>query len=653
MEDISAALGSLIYESKSSPAKRGRKPLNGTSMTQKQRHDKLRDPIRKDRKRCIAVLDMETDPFDERTQQPVFPFVCELYSDQFGSIVIWEEDIDRFVIKVVAAIEALPDQYTIYAHNGGKFDFLFLISKIKGEVRFKGRAIMAAKIGNHELRDSLHILPEKLAAWKKDTFDYSKMKREVRYKHKTEILAYLHSDCVYLFDIVKSFIAEFGLKLSIGQAAFSELKKSYKVQHLSESSDEFLRRYFFGGRVECLVGRGLFQTDARHRPYRLYDVNSMYPSVMAHFHHPVGNEYHWRRGDIGPDTCFLDIRCRSNGALVARGASDPLLADVCYDEGRYFTSIWEYNVSLQYDLLEDVEILGVVDFKERTDFSKFIVPLYERRQIGKAAMARLKADALEETTDFEELKKQDLFLKYLLNNAYGKFAQNPRRFREYYYTEAGEAPPQKWMQFLEELSDDDRHRFAFPCERTEDFHVWARPSPGRRYNNVATAASITGAARAVLLEAIQNAVEPVYCDTDSLICRELLNCDIHKSRLGAWDLEATFDRVIIAGKKLYACEVSGYPDHVEKRLKTRSKGALLRSEPVDKHKLDADWTEANARTWRSFETLLDNAIIENLNRAPTISKSGGQHYMKRRIRATAPLRKAPLISARRMISNGS
>lgn len=633
MKDLGEYLAPLVTQS---GAKRGPKFRNGVrAATQKERDDKRRAPKREERKRCIAILDMETDPFNDTTKEAIFPFVCELYSDQFGSIVIWEEDQERFVTKVVAAIEALPDAYTIYAHNGGKFDFLFLVSKIKGEVKFKGRAIMSAHIGNHELRDSLHILPEKLAAWKKDTFDYSKMKKEKRHKHRQEILDYLHSDCVYLFDIVKSFVKEFGLKLSIGQAAFSELKKSYKVQHISEQSDDFLRRYFFGGRVECLAGRGLFETGARNDNYKLFDVNSMYPSVMANYRHPLGNEYQWRRGDPGPNTCFIDIRCRANGAFVARSKDDPLLSDVCFGEGRFYTTIWEYEVATKYGLLENVEIVGCVDFLQRTDFREFIVPMYERRQIVKASMAQLKAAGKEETTDFEEFKKQDLFLKYLLNNAYGKFAQNPRNFKEYYYTEAGEAPPRDWMEFLDELSEADRHKFSRPVERTDDFHVWARPSPGRRYNNVATAASITGAARAVLLEAIQNADDPIYCDTDSLICKNLSGVEIHKSKLGAWDLEAEFDRVIIAGKKTYACEVRGYPDGHDKRVKVRAKGG-------------------SGLKWPDFERMLDDAVIDNINKAPTITKAGHQHYMTRRIRATAPKQVSPIVTRKRsLMANGA
>jgi hypothetical protein len=639
LKDLSGAFAVLQIEIPEPKATRiGRPPRNKVkAMTNAECLQRSRAGKRANRLQHIAVLDFETDPFDKKLKDEILPFVCELYSDQFGSIVIWDENFDSFILKVVTAIEGLPDAYTIYAHNGGKFDYLFLVRHLRGEVKFKGRAIMSCRIGNHELRDSLHILPEKLAAWKKDNFDYSKMKRCNRAKFRSEILDYLHSDCIYLFDIIKSFIGEFGLKISIGQAAFSELKKSYKVENVSEASDEFLRRYFFGGRVECIGGRGLFDSASGRGDFKLHDVNSMYPYVMANFLHPISNEYNWRRGSISDDTVFVDVECVNHGAFVSRAKDNDLDAAPEFARGRYYVTKWEFDVAIKYGLIEDVNIIGVVDNFKRSNFAKFIVPMYERRQQVKKAQDVLFKAGKEMSRDFEELQKQNLFLKYLLNNAYGKFAQNPRNFREYYYTDAGEMPPADWMEFLKEADEDIRHKFGMPVERSDDFSIWAKPSPGRRFNNVGTAASITGAARAVLLEAIQHARDPIYCDTDSLICRDLPGLDIDVSKLGAWKLEQTFDRVIIAGRKLYACEVQGYPDGHEKRLKVRSKGADLIERPADP--LEKNWSIYNRETWNKFERMLDDEIIETLNKAPTLYKDGSQQYMKRRIRATAPLRR--------------
>jgi DNA polymerase type B, organellar and viral len=628
----------------------GRKIRGERAFTEREKGQRKYARTKESRLRCLAVLDMETDPFDDKEHTEIRPFACEIYSDQFGSIVIWEECFETFVEKVYSAIESLPDKYTIYAHNGGKFDFMFLVRKLRGIVRFKGRAIMSAKIGNHELRDSLHILPEKLSAWKKDKFDYSKMARGNRRKFRDEILTYLHSDCVYLFDFIKRFTKEFGLKISIGQAAFSELKKHYKVAGIKETMDEALRPYYFGGRVECIAGRGIFESKAWQKPYRLYDTNSMYPYVMARFPHPVSGNYVWHRGDPGPNTFFIDVSCRSHGAFLLRGAAEEFDIQDC--TGRFFTTIYEYNMARKYNLIENVQINWCIDNSDKSDFSKFIVPMYDRRQQTKAIMKRLKDHGNETSGEFEEIKKEDIFLKYLMNNSYGKFSQNPRRYKEFFYSDHAVKPPDNWFDFLRGASNDIVHEYSMPVERTELFDVWARPSPGRRYNNVGTAASITGAARAVLMEAKENALDPIYCDTDSLICRELSGVEIDATKLGAWDLEETFDEVIICGKKTYCCKIAGVSDGLEKRLKVRSKGADLRVKPLSADPTAGEWEKANAATWARYLDIFDGQIIATINAAPTMSKTGHQHYMTRRIRATAPLRQRRYHGSRRLQNTG-
>ena len=622
--------------------KRGPKPPGGVPVTSTERSRKSRAPKNAARLRDIAVLDLETDPFDNAARSPVFPFVAELYSDQFGSIVIWDDDHESLMLKVAREIEVLPGSFTIYAHNGGKFDFMFLVRHLRGVVKFKGRAIMAAKLGNHELRDSLHLLPERLAAWKKEHFDYSKMRKNRRHKYRQEILKYLHSDCIYLFSMVRRFIDEFGLKISIGQAATAELRKHYKLAHIKPTMDAALRPYFFGGRVECISGRGIFDAKPWQKPFKLYDVNSMYPFVMASFKHPTGAEYLWRRGLPGPDTFFIDLTARNYGALVARGEQGEASAEI--ERGRFKTTIWEYNEAIKNDLLDDIEIHWCIDNRESSDFSKFIVPMYARRQQTKPIMRRLKDAGQENSTEYEETKKEDLLLKYLLNNSWGKQAQNPENFKEYYYTDAGKKPPGEWFDFMLSADDAIKHKYGFPVERCETFEIWCRPSPGRTYNNVGTGASITGAARAVLMHARQVAIDPIYCDTDSLICRDLPGLDLEGSRLGAWDLEETFDEVIITGKKQYACKIAGKDDCAEGRLKVRCKGADLRVVPLtrdgqpDPDATPEQWRAANAATWAKFGAILDGQIIEQINKAPTMTKTGEQHYITRRIRATALLR---------------
>lgn len=608
---------------KDEPASKVGRPTKngGQAISNSEAQNACRVRKRQTRERCIAILDMETDPFDDKLRGQIDPFLAVLYSDEFEPVVIWEENLVRFRQRVVDAIGALPGRYTVYAHNGGKFDFLFLVSKLRGDVKFKGRSLMAAKIGDHELRDSSHIIPERLASFSKDKFDYERNRKANRQHWRKEIIEYCIADCRYTLDIVKSFVKTYGFKLTIGQASMAELRKHYEVKKINEGFDSQLRRFYFGGRVECLQGRGHFKG-----AYKLYDVNSHYPAVMAQFRHPIGdfNDYDLRRGEPDENTVFVDLVCRNRGALIARDAEGFTTAGIEY--GRFKTTIWEYNAAKAYGLIDDVEIIASWDCRARTDFSNFILPLYDNRLKTKDAMRQLKEQGLQTTPAFLDLKKDDIFFKLLLNNSYGKFAMNPRNYREHYLTDPGVRPPGEWFKSLEGLSDDERIEYLAPLFQNTDYAIWSKPSPSFRYNNVGTAASITGAARAVLLAAIQQSQGAIYCDTDSIICEGLSGVAMDKAALGAWDLEDEYSDVIINGKKLYAV--------------WHKKPKILTPEQIaDGHK--SDYTvksKGTARlTWDDMVAMLHGANVVKFNRAPTIDKFSRQRYVSRTIRATAPI----------------
>jgi hypothetical protein len=559
----------------------------------KERNAKKNATRSQSKKSDIAVIDFETDPFDGVAREKIYPFVAEIYSDKFAPIIIWEENFESFVDAVYLAIYNLPRAFTLYAHNGGRFDYLFLIHKLRGKISFKGRGIMRAMIGRHELRDSFHIIPERLANFQKEKFDYQKLTRKNRHSFKDEILSYLHSDCVYLLDIVKAFVERYGKKLSIGQAALAAVKNEYPdIQFIHEKTDEKLRRYFFGGRVECLQGAGEFNGD-----YKLYDVNSMYPFVMAKMRHPIGCDYQTWNAEPDDNTAFLTIECFSKGAFPVRVKNEGLLFP--HEYGVYDITIHEYNAAKKLCLISDVKIKSVVQCNRFTTFEKFVLPLYEKRQNVKEKLRQMRDSGLDKTPEYVDAKKDDIFFKLLLNNAYGKFAQNPRRFAEWFFTDPGDAPDGgEW-------------------EKSEDldlYSIWKRPQSEWRFNNVGTAASITGAARSVLMSALASSKDAVYCDTDSIICRDLTGVDLHPSILGAWDLEREMKTVRIAGKKLY-----GYADADFQSPIAKCKGGAL--------------------TFDQLTLLINGAAVYSEARAPTLTRDGAQSYVDRTIRATVARRK--------------
>jgi DNA polymerase type B, organellar and viral len=611
------------------PDKRGgARRFSPRPMTGAQRQKKYRKVRSDERKRCIAVLDMETDPFDQDTpikelrnkkREPIFPFLAILYSDQFEPIIIWDETYEHFCNRVICAIEALPHRYTIYAHNGGKFDFLFLIHKLRGDVKFKGRGIMCARIGAHELRDSFHIIPERLGAYRKDKFDYSMLQRNRRAANRDTIISYCLADCRYTFEIVKAFVQSFGLKISIGQAAYARIKEFYTIERFSPGWDKYVREWYFGGRVQCLKGAGEFVGD-----YKLIDINSLYPFVMQQFSHPVGgfHDYTIRHGPPSNDTIFLEVSCKNKGAFLYRTETGEVTAT--HTEGTFKTTIWEYEVALKHSLISDVTVHACLDCGVRTDFAKFVGPLYHNRLQTKATLSKLQKAGLENSAEYIDTKKDDIFYKLLLNNGYGKFCQDPTRYKEHHITDPGEHPPLEWFNSIYELPPAEADKWKQPSYENEQFWIWVKPNPGFRYNNVGTGASITGAARAVLLDALQQAIDPIYCDTDSIICKGWRDLHIDKTELGAWDLEDEFSRVLINGKKLYSVW--------HKKAKNRTAEELARG-------LDPYYTIKSkgtaGLTWHDMLDMLNNDVCVAVpNRAPTLKKTGAQNFIVRNIRRT-------------------
>jgi hypothetical protein len=587
-DNLSALLSALVSKPVIVPPTHDERAL--ASKNKKRASDRRANQkrIAKDRaakRKNIAILDMETDPFDNQSPDAINPFLAVLYCEEHGPVVIWQEDREKFDEQVCAAIEALPGKYTIYAHNGGKFDFMFLIHKLRGKVDFKGRGIMTAQIGQHDLRDSYHIIPEKLASMQKQKFDYANLRRDKRHKFKKQIIDYCISDCENLLYYIKKFLDEYGFKISIGAAALAKLSENYKIEKIGEKTDDGLRRFFFGGRVECAQGAGHWKT-----PKRLYDINSAYPNAMARQRHPIGNEYIYRSGAPNENTAFIRLTCNNRGALMARLDSGEVTTRK--PSGEFFTTKWEYDAALELGLISNVEIIECVDCFQFTTFDKFVTPLYEQRAIEKA-----KLDTLEKGSEvWNETNARQMFLKLILNNAYGKTAQNPRKFREYWITDPGERV----------AGDDgswDVDYFA------PDYWIWKRPAPEMRFLNVGTGASITGAVRAKLMLALANAVNPIYCDTDSIICDELKNEELHKTELGAWDIERHISEIIICGKKLYAYR-AGDHEYI------KSKGAA-------------------GLKWDDMRAMLSGAELETVNFGPTLTRQGGSGYIKRRIKMTA------------------
>jgi hypothetical protein len=196
-------------------------------------------------------------------------------------------------------------------------------------------------------------------------------------------------------------------------------------------------------------------------------------------------------------------------------------------------------------------------------------------------------------------KVRDILYKFCLNSSYGKFALNPRKFKQWMMT-IGEVPEPR-------ATADNPKGWSLEVQ-SGDIFIWSRPNPRRGgFYNVATAASITGAARANLWLNINRAVRPIYCDTDSIICQGFKG-ELDETALGGWKLEATGDLAAIAGKKLYAVFNANEP------IKKAAKGVGI--------------------TAQDIVDICGGQEIQFHNPVPTFHLDGSADFVSRRVRMT-------------------
>jgi len=538
--------------------------------------------------RPLAVLDLETDPF--RYGRVPKPFLSGFYD---GSTFISTWDEDRCITRTVELLASRKVPTIIYAHNGGKFDWMYFLEHLsnRSNLRIINGRIVQGYLGIHEIRDSFSIMPFALAKYKKIDIHHEKMEASSRRTHKDEIIDYLRVDCESLYELVTAFWNEFGDALTVGSAGLRELKKFHRFQTGRPDFDERIRsQYYYGGRVQ------VFKSGLIKGPIHVLDVNSMYPHVMSSCLHPIGTAIDVSKY-IKRDTCFVTAEGISHGAFAVR---TKLGIDFPWGSGTFHTTIHEWNAALETGSFLPKRIIKTYGFNDRTCFEQFVSHFYNAK-----VSAKVSGDLIHE-----------LFYKYLLNSTYGKFAQNPANFREYAISHLGEI-----MSPLCECVADECSCFGWQNEGidSQKYMLWSRRTKTLRYYNIATAASITGAARSLLLHGIAKASNVYYCDTDSVFAQSPGKLPLSDTELGSWKVEAIADLAAICGKKLYAL-FDSQRNCVKKAHKgiPSARGNMQGITPAEIKRLASG----------------DSAYVEVCNDVPHFKISGVHGFTKRKVRMT-------------------
>lgn len=434
----------------------------------------------------------------------------------------------------------------IYAHNGANFDYLSLLiylqeadALVDCEYFMADSTGIGVKItirGNIEitLLDSYRLMPASLAKLT-HTFNVDDVKQEVpkecqndyqlfKSKYPHLFWDYLRADCLGLQEVIYKFwqmmYDMFGsvghLPMTLPSLALRVFTKFIDNGIMTPNNPKLkqLERDAYKGGLTLAIKTGTYDS------ITVYDVNSMYPSVMSSEKYPISYVGYWTR-QFDPNVSALWRATFSQSELPY----PPFLFDE--KKGAQYNGNGAFSTE---ELLHLLSIGGQFTISEgyvyrRTEnlFQKFVDTLYSRRK-----QATLEGD---EALAFT--------LKIMLNSLYGKFAQR----------EAGYKVVLGSGALMRELLAKGSKFFLLG-----DF-LAIEEQREVRHTFVAVAAMITANARIRLHTLMKEHIDEygvesvVYCDTDSI---HVTSGSMPTSpELGAVKEEASGMIGAYAGKKIY------------------------------------------------------------------------------------------------------
>jgi hypothetical protein len=453
--------------------------------------------------------------------------------------------------------------FTFVAHNGGRFDALFMMHyAAKKQWRFTaipiGSTILALEVHMPGLRqplcflDSMRIVPSSLKkAAEAFELPSAKVLTEDDYKIDArkwtmeKLESGVLADCevgLDLLDKVESLFESQGgqLRLTFSSSALSVVKAQVKVpdmrmfKHLNKRASQA----YCGGRTEILC----------HLPdtsLKMYDINSAYPWAMS-------QKLPW--GDLSIS--------RRPGADYAKGKAGVYQATVvvpdmylpvlplCHPTDGLFFPVGRFTGWWTEPELREATNLGtrIIKFHEGVlsaqythPFGDFIDKFYKMKTASKGAMRN--------------------FVKLILNGAYGKFAEKPEKSEIVGFNDIGDALLASLADKFFEDDDGPSGEYFTPFSPLSDprlliKHTYNWP----KQTNYVLASYITALPRIRIARMLRNAVAPTYCDTDSVHCSDFPtheNLPIHDSDLGALKLEHRDVRAIYYAPKVYSFTLDG------------------------------------------------------------------------------------------------
>lgn len=496
-------------------------------------------------KRHKKLNDFST--FDIETRKKKTILIGIWYQNKYIKFFKWSDFFD-FVLRRRIRTKLF------YAHNL-KFDGIYLANEcqkrgfevefidsggklIELKIKVRSRTNSRGKQVNEYVtfRDSYSLFPasqEKLAnsfdvPTKKYLLDFEQLERMKKEEAMPEYLKRNRDDVKGLYEILrkaqKMFYNRFGVDCSkamtVSQLALRIFRTRYQSNSLRNplvvgdrhdkgliGEFKLIQNSYAGGRVE------VFDMNLKNE-VAVYDINSMYPSVMLK---PVPINSYFCLENVSPgkaEEIILNNHGFADVTVTSRREFFPLLWTK-QDGKLLFTNFRKSRGSFAFpELRKMLEKGGVIDKVHKIIVFDDSKPIF-KEYVKEIYSIRKKAKATNDTAT-------NFVCKLLLNSLYGKFAQDPERSGIKLLT------PEQANKLLDNDVD------GIDCDKNGNFFTFEKNFNVSSFFMPHIASYITSRARVLIYEYLNKANNPVYCDTDSVFCEYLHE---NSQELGKMELE--------------------------------------------------------------------------------------------------------------------
>lgn len=559
----------------------------------------------------IVAWDIETFMEDDE-----FVVYCSglAWGDKTKQFFTHENNLQFFIMFIKDNITEFSN-FTFYAHNGGKFDVLFLLRDAllkDNEIEILGTKLLelnnaliglSIKYKGHQIhfKDSYSLFQSSLKKITKDMkvntskgeIDHDGINVHTYNDQRDKILEYHRCDCVGLLECLmlfsKQVYDEFQVNITDCYTAASLSKKiilsnylntKYGIYRLDSSTDEFIRRSYQGGRCECFM-----LGDVQDVYY--YDFTSLYPYTGTQ-RLPVGkpkiiNETNitniinnYPMSFVECDVIGTKEMLRDNLPLHGIVKDSKFIFPYINTPTRMVLFSQEIRKGLTYGY--QYKVIKCIAFDQECVLRDFFTDCFQKKK-------NAKQNGDESLTHM---------WKIIINSGYGFWGYTPyNKDTLKMYKSNG------WLEYLKKnrlKAVNSVKPYTFARVNSDQFSS---------DTNVAIASAITSYAR-VLLHSVLNDVKKkgfdiYYCDTDSIMCnlklsdhsdmikkyrKDQLGDELGtlKNELGLTNKEdRCFDTATIVGCKMYSitsaqCTINklkGYKNVDQQSITTINNGGII------------------------------------------------------------------------------